>query len=96
MVKFTRKKKMLFDEDADWVPPKGRPFKMKTGTQPTDTPTEPPTDSPPKREIKDQRPITNAEGLDRACADLSNVYLDSQGALCVAGTNGNLFSERMA
>ena len=40
MVKFTRRKKP-FDEDADWVPLKGRPFKMKTGTRPPDTPEAP-------------------------------------------------------
>ena len=32
MVKALRKKK-LFDEDADWVPQKGRAFKMKGRTQ---------------------------------------------------------------
>ena len=30
MVKFYKRKK-LFDEDADWVPQKGRQFKMKAG-----------------------------------------------------------------
>ena len=29
MVKFHKRRK-LFDEDADWLPQKGRPFKMKT------------------------------------------------------------------
>ena len=36
MVKFYKRKK-LFDEDADWVPQKGRQFKMKAG---------PPTEEP--------------------------------------------------
>jgi hypothetical protein len=45
MVKFFGKKKR-FDEDADWVPQKGRPFKMKTVTQPTDQPTDQPSDQP--------------------------------------------------
>ena len=32
MVKFFKRRK-LFDEDADWVPQKGRAFKMKTKMQ---------------------------------------------------------------
>ena len=36
MVKALRKKR-LFDEDADWVPGKGRSFNMKKNTEPKET-----------------------------------------------------------
>ena len=36
MVKFFKRRK-LFDEDADWVPAKGRSFTMKKNTEPTET-----------------------------------------------------------
>ena len=39
MVKFFKRRK-LFDEDADWVPQKGRAFKMKTKMQKEDAPRE--------------------------------------------------------
>ena len=39
-------KKKLFDEDADWVPQKGRAFKMK-GTMQKE---EPPREEPPREE----------------------------------------------
>ena len=47
MVKFFKRRK-LFDEDADWVPQKGRAFKMKGTTQKE----EPPREEPPKEEHK--------------------------------------------
>ena len=78
MVKFFRKKKR-FDEDADWVPQKGRPFNMKAGTQPEDPPTDQPTNTPVfTQRVADQRgapqaptvseakPILDSEGLDKA------------------------------
>ena len=39
MVKFFKRRK-LFDDDADWVPQKGRSFKMKTKMQKEDVPRE--------------------------------------------------------
>ena len=46
MVKFFKRGK-LFDEDADWVPQKGRAFKMKTKMQKEDAPREEqPTEDP--------------------------------------------------
>ena len=36
MVKISKRRK-LFDEDADWVPQKGRAFKMKTKMQKEET-----------------------------------------------------------
>ena len=47
MVKFFKRRK-LFDEDADWVPQKGKAFKMKGTTQKE----EPPREQPPKEEHK--------------------------------------------
>ena len=99
MVKFLGKKKRLFDEDADWLPPKGREFKLKAGTEPTDTPTDPPIDPPTyppidpptDQPVKEQKTFTDAEGLDKAYADQSNLFLDSRGTLYVAGTKGNFF-----
>ena len=39
MVKIFKRRK-LFDEDADWVPQKGRAFKMKTKMQKEEVPRE--------------------------------------------------------
>ena len=55
MVKVYKRRK-LFDEDADWVPQKGRAFKMKTKMQKEDVPREEPfrmTAEPP--DIKYER-----------------------------------------
>ena len=43
MVKFFKRRK-LFDEDADWVPQKGRAFKMKAKMQKEETRDEPKKD----------------------------------------------------
>ena len=51
MVKFYKRKK-LFDDDADWVPQKGRQFKMKTMQK-----EEPPKDEPPKGEPPKEAPF---------------------------------------
>ncbi len=40
MVKIFKRRK-LFDDDADWVPQKGRAFKMKTKMQKEETKEEP-------------------------------------------------------
>ena len=97
MVKALRKKR-LFDEDACWVPGKGQGFMMKRNKEkPKETQNkvlvkgektrQPQADVQAKvKELKDARPITDAEGLDRAYAGSSNVSLDSQGTLCVSGT----------
>ena len=47
MVKFYKRKK-LFDDDADWVPQKGRQFKMKTMQKDEPPKEEPPKGEPPK------------------------------------------------
>ncbi len=71
------------------LPPKGRTYERKADTQPSKTPDAPPANTP----AKDQRPITDAEGLDRAYADQSNMYLDSQGTLFVSGTKGGFLGQ---
>ena len=77
MIKFFRKKKR-FDEDADWVPQKGRVFEMKAESRSEDTPDAVPHQGRPftmKAEppnirnpfpARDQQPILDSEGLDKA------------------------------
>jgi hypothetical protein len=92
------KRRKLFDEDADWVPQKGRVFKMKTTMQEEEAPREEqPKEDPfrmkaeppdikydflkkelrkePKHEPekKQDKIKTDAEGMDRACAQ-GDVY----------------------
>ena len=55
------KRKKLFDEEADWVPQKGRAFKMKANKQMEEPPKE-----EPKEELKEEQPILDSEGLDKA------------------------------
>jgi hypothetical protein len=76
MVKFVVKKKKLFDETADWLPSKNRQFRMKVK---------------PGKEANPEAPrkTTDKEGLDRAYADDSDMYLDPAGTLHIAGTKGN-------
>ena len=81
MVKFYKRKK-LFDEDADWVPQKGRQFKMKAGP-PKEEPifTQGSQDQRAKEEVPKEEPReknkgkiqTDAEGMDRAYAQ-GDVY----------------------
>ena len=61
MVK-VRGKKKWYDEQADWVPAKGRPFVMK-GTMQEE---EPPKEARPKEEPPGQEPRikTDAEGME--------------------------------
>ena len=63
------KRRKLFDDDADWVPQKGRAFKMKTKMQ-----KEEPKEEPKEETTKKQDNIkTGAEGMDRAYAQ-GDVY----------------------
>lgn len=64
MVKFYERKK-LFDEDADWVPQKGKQFKMKTRPkeelqqeEPKEKPApyEPPQEEPKEKTVPDEPP----------------------------------------
>jgi len=62
------KKKRWYDDDADWVPQKGRQFVMKKTTQKN---TEEPATMKPKATIQRedfQNPPTDKEGLERAYA----------------------------
>ena len=68
MVEFFKRRK-LFDEDADWIPPKGRAFKMKTKMQKEETNEEPKEET----EQKQDKIKTDAEGMDRAYAQ-GDVY----------------------
>ncbi len=69
---------------------------MKTRTQPEDKPETPDTTSPPANtpaKVQRPGPITDAEGLDRAYADQTNMYLDSQGTLFVSGTKSGFLGQ---
>ena len=88
MVK-VRGKKKWYDEEADWVPAKGRQFVMKANRGGT---TE--ADAAPERRLpkeKEKSPTTDAEGLSNAYASSSDLLLDPQGTLHVSGTKGGLF-----
>ena len=81
MVKYFKRKR--FDEDADWVPQKGREFKMKTST---------PVEEPPKKErdlsfaLKGPA-ISDAEGLERAYDAPGSTYTYGD-TIFIAGTKG--------
>jgi hypothetical protein len=75
-IQFPRRKRK-FDEEADWVPQKGRGYTMNQMQQKQSTPTR----------------TTDAEGLDRAYASPSNLYLDPEGTLHVAGTKGGFLGK---
>lgn len=90
MVK-VRGKKKWYDEQADWVPAKGRQFVMKANRGTTEA------DAVPERKAEPTVPkerkkstTTDAEGLSNAYASSSNLFLDPQGTLHVSGTKGGL------
>ena len=69
MVKFYEpKRRRRFDEDADWLPPRNRPFAMK---QPK---AEPKSESLPPQESNGTKKTTDKEGLGRAYASDNNFY----------------------
>ncbi len=78
------KRRRRFDEDADWVPPKNRPFVMK---QPK-AETEPKSESLPPQDSKRTKKTTDKEGLDKAYASDNGLCRDPTGTLHVAGTRG--------
>ncbi len=73
MVKALRKKR-LFDEDADWVPQKRNPFKIKTGTQPEDTA----TDQPTKTHVFTQRVADQRDAAQVCTVSEAEPVLDSE------------------
>ena len=99
MVKATKRKKKIFDEEADWVPQKGRLFKMKARTKGQDPEEDPkttntPVPAPPQKpRVAPPKLYSDSEGLDMAYADSSNLFLDSQGTLFVSGTKGGFLGQ---
>jgi hypothetical protein len=113
MVKVIRaRRKRLFDEEADWVPPKNRYFVLKGSNQGSTVPAEtsqaprarpqpepkPPEPKPQQAKPQDQKPerstaqpkrTTDAEGLRQASKTDTRLYLDPQGTVHVAGTQGS-------
>jgi hypothetical protein len=86
MVKYFKRKR--FDEDADWIPQKGREFKMKAST--------PVKEEPKKEEPKKERDlsfalkgpaISDAEGLERAYEAPGSTYTYGD-TIFIAGTKG--------
>lgn len=103
MVKvFGQRKRRLFDEDADWLPSKGRVFTLKKNAEPPEPQnevngvktTKSQADVQAKvKELKGTMPKNDAEGLDRAYASSANMTLDSQGTLYTAGTKGGFLGK---
>ena len=97
---FIQRRKKPFDEEGDEdLPQKNRPFKLKT-SQP-DPPPEPTPPSSPAPKPKPQptpvpKPLamlSDEEGLDRAYASDTNLFLDDAGTLFVSGTKGGLLGK---
>lgn len=65
-----------YDMDDTYIPPRHRVFHLKSNK----------SDKPAQTRT---RPDTDESGLDKAYADASNLHLDSNGTLFVAGTKGN-------
>ena len=59
MVKATKKRRTIFDDEADWVPQKGRMFTLKTRKDEEEQP----------QQVQEDKIKTDAEGEDRAYAD---------------------------
>ena len=93
-----RRKKRIDEEGDEDLPPKNRPFKLKTARpDPPPEPTPPPAPRPkPAPKPKPQptpvpKPLAmlnDEEGLDRAYASDTNLYLDDAGTLFVSGSKG--------
>ena len=97
---FIQRRKKRFDEEGDEdLPPKNRPFKLKTAQpdpppeptpppSPRPTPPPKPPKPPPQPTPKPLAMLTDEEGLDRAYASDTNLYLDEAGTLFVSGSKG--------
>ena len=102
---FIQRRKKRFDEEGDEdLPPKNRPFKLKTARpDPPPEPTPPPPrpqPKPPPRPKPQPTPVpkplamlNDEEGLDRAYASDKNLFLDDAGTLFVSGTKGGLLGK---
>ena len=82
------KRRHINDMDDSYIPPHQRIFKLKG--QIPDKPKPEPQPKPQPKNIIPQAD-TDETGLDKAYADSSNLHLDSQGTLYVAGTKGNFW-----
>jgi hypothetical protein len=104
MVKFFKRRK-LFDEDADWVPQKGRAFKMKARMQKEETREEPKeepkkdpfrmTAEPPdiKYDFKKKEPREKQQVLTQGVADQrDNIKTDAEG-MDRAYAQGDVYGE---
>ena len=94
-----RKRMPKYEMEDTYIPPHQRVFHLKGNT--SDKPDKPDKPEIPDRpEIPDKpnkptqissRPDTDESGLDKAYADSSNLHIDSNGTLYVAGTKGNFW-----
>ena len=88
---FIQRRKKRFDEGGDEdLPKKNRPFKLKTARPPSPPPTPPP--SPPPQ-VERNPMLSDQDGLDRAYASDTNLFLDGAGTLFVSGTKGHLWDK---
>ena len=92
MVKVVKKRRIFYDE-ADWLPPKGRAFKMKTGGKEEEQEADQKAKPQAAPKAAPQKLYTDSDGLDMAYADQSNMFLDSQGTLYVSGTKGGFLGQ---
>ena len=88
MVKFYGpKRRQRFDEEADWLPQKNRPFTMKRLQREEATESLP--EGPTPETTKTTKKTSDSEGLRRAYAADTGFYLDPAGTLHAAGTRGS-------
>ena len=91
---FIQPRKKRFDEEgSEDLPKKNRPFKLKTKRQPSPPPQPKPapipTPVPPERNPM----LSDQDGLDRAYASDTNLFLDGAGTLFVSGTKGHFWDK---
>ena len=93
---FIQRRKKRFDEEGDEdLPPKNRPFKLKTKRQPSPPPQPKPAPPPPRVADQAERNpmLSDQDGLDRAYASDTNLCLDGAGTLFVSGTKGHFWDK---
>ena len=93
-----KRRKPVYDMEDSYIPARTRSFKLKERAQP-DKPApeanQPSPEVPLPKESRgpatSERADTDETGLDKAYSDSSNLHLDSEGTLYVAGTKGNFW-----
>ena len=95
---FIQRRKKRFDEEGDEdLPQKNRSFKLRNAPEPLPKPrTVPiPKQPPPKPAQQGERNpmLSDQDGLDRAYASDTNLFLDGAGTLFVSGTKGHLWDK---